>query len=222
MTQTIEKSERYQILENAENDIYEYKLASEELQPLYVRAGSALAWIKETKSYKRVKPTFEEYCKDRWGYSARHASNLINASNTTNSMAQVIVESGTIVPVLPKTESQVRELKPLETPEEQVEAMTRANEIAKEEDREVTAKDVKQAVEEKTGKPNSKPKVVEAEVVDETPNPSEEPQSSTNMEAAEFLCNQISALIKPDKPGYEDAIGKIYEHLENLVDENEQ
>ena len=73
-------------------------------------------------SYTHLYSTFEEYCQKRWGMQRNYANKMIAAS-------EVIQNLGTIVPILPTTESQVRPLTKLE-PEEQTIVWQRATETA--------------------------------------------------------------------------------------------
>lgn len=49
---------------------------------------------------------FEDYCKQKWHWTHRHANRLIES-------AEVVHSLGPIGPILPATESQARELVPL-------------------------------------------------------------------------------------------------------------
>ncbi len=55
--------------------------------------------------YRDTHDTFEEYCRDRWGFSKVRATQFITASKRYSAL-----ETVTIVTVLPSSESQVREL----------------------------------------------------------------------------------------------------------------
>ena len=46
----------------------------------FIEVGEALAEIRDRKGYKHQYGTFEEYCRQRWGLTARHCRNLIGAS----------------------------------------------------------------------------------------------------------------------------------------------
>lgn len=66
---------------------------------MFVEVGGALAKIRDAGLY-RPHQTFEDYCRERWGFTDRRARYLIDAA-----------EIGTMVPV--KNERQARELAPL-------------------------------------------------------------------------------------------------------------
>lgn len=72
----------------------------------FYEVGSALAEIRDSKLYRAAYLTFEEYCRDRWKMARNYANKLISA-------AEVVENLGTNVPI-PETESQARELSPLE------------------------------------------------------------------------------------------------------------
>jgi phage N-6-adenine-methyltransferase len=78
----------------------------------FVEVGAALLKIRDNRLYKDNYPTFEDYCRERWGMDKRYANYQIAA-------AQVIGNLGTIVPTLPANEAQVRPLTNL-PPEQQV------------------------------------------------------------------------------------------------------
>jgi len=80
----------------------------------FVDVGNALLEIRDNRLYRSDYSTFEDYCRERWGFSKRYANYQIEAAKT---MANL----GTIVPILPATETQARPLTSLQ-PEQQREA----------------------------------------------------------------------------------------------------
>ena len=104
----------------------------------FVEVGGALLAIRESKLYRQGYGTFEEYCQERWGMQRNYANKMIAAS-------EVVQNLGTIVPILPATESQARPLTQLE-PEEQAAAWQQAVETAP--NGKVTAAHVQQVVDE--------------------------------------------------------------------------
>lgn len=68
----------------------------------FAEVGTALLEIRDARLYRSEFGTFEDYCRERWNMSARHATRTIDA-------AQVIATIGPIGPI-PTTESQAREL----------------------------------------------------------------------------------------------------------------
>jgi hypothetical protein len=91
------------------------------LQTFY-EVGGALATIRDDRLYRSTHDTFEDYCRERWGMSRRYANLLIVSSD-------VVANLGTMVPMLPTSERQVRPLSVLE-PEQQREAWQRSVETA--------------------------------------------------------------------------------------------
>jgi hypothetical protein len=75
---------------------------------------------KDNNLYWAQYETFEDYCNQRWGWGRNYTNKLISS-------AEVIGNLGTIVPILPTTESQARPLTSL-TPDLQREAWTKINE----------------------------------------------------------------------------------------------
>ena len=88
----------------------------------FVEVGLALMEIRDERLYRAEFGTFEEYCNQRWGWGRNYTNKLIAS-------AEVVENLGTIVPILPATESQARPLAALE-PEQQREAWERVLETA--------------------------------------------------------------------------------------------
>lgn len=80
----------------------------------FVRVGSALAEIRDSRLYRQTHETFEAYCQDRWEMTRRRANQLVEA-------AGLAIQMGTMVP---KTERAARELVGLE-PAQAVEVLER-------------------------------------------------------------------------------------------------
>lgn len=73
----------------------------------FVEVGEALLRIRDERLYRESYGTFEDYCRDRWGFSRERGRQLIQA-------AQVVEAVPTIVGIpSPATESVARELVPL-------------------------------------------------------------------------------------------------------------
>lgn len=73
----------------------------------FIEVGQALMIIRDKRLYRVEFATFEDYCQDRWAMSKRNANYMIAASETISNL-------GTIVPILPATESQARPLTALQ------------------------------------------------------------------------------------------------------------
>ena len=66
--------------------------------------------------YRVTHETFEDYCRERWGFSDRRANQYIDASRRYDAL-----KTGTRVPVLPSTEKQVRALSRCESDDQAAE-----------------------------------------------------------------------------------------------------
>ena len=73
---------------------------------MFVKVGNALLEIRDSRLYRQQFPTFEAYCKERWGMNRRYANRIIEAAGVVESL-------GPIGPK-PQTESQTRPLTRLE------------------------------------------------------------------------------------------------------------
>lgn len=73
---------------------------------VFVQVGNALLEIRDSRLYRQSFPTFEAYCRERWGMVQRHANRMIQA-------AEVVGRLGPIG-LIPQTESQARPLTQLE------------------------------------------------------------------------------------------------------------
>ena len=86
----------------------------------FIEVGEALFIIRDKRLYRREFNTFEDYCQQKWSLGKRYVNYMISASETISNL-------GTIVPILPKNETQIRPLTSLE-PEIQKEVW---NEVVK-------------------------------------------------------------------------------------------
>lgn len=75
---------------------------------VFVKVGNALLEIRDSRLYRQQFPTFEAYCRERWGLKQSRAYQLLDAAVVVGNL-----QSSTIVE-LPKTESQARPLTRLE------------------------------------------------------------------------------------------------------------
>lgn len=113
----------------------------------FAEVGNALLSIRDGRLYRSSHGTFEDYCRERWGFKKAHAYRLMES-------AQVVARLSPMGDV-PQSERQARPLARLE-PEEQHEAWKEANDRAETEGRKVTAKDVETVVEQRKEKAASK------------------------------------------------------------------
>ena len=103
----------------------------------FVEVGNALSEIRDSRIYRSSHGTFEDYCRERWDWNKRSAYQFIAAAE--------VVENVRNCAHKPASESQARPLAKLE-PEQQPAAWEKAQEIAKEEGKPVTARHVEKAV----------------------------------------------------------------------------
>ena len=103
----------------------------------FVEVGAAVAKIREGRLYRATHATFEEYCRERWGWSRQRAHQLITASEVVGELASTTVDA-------PTTERQARELVVVPK-DERPQVMATATERAKAAGRKVTAKDIREA-----------------------------------------------------------------------------
>lgn len=113
----------------------------------FVDVGTALLEIRDSRLYRNDYSTFEEYCRDRWGWERRHAYRLIDAATVVEN-----VSLGT--QIVPTSERQARPLTQL-PPDQQREAWAIALDTAP--DGKITGAHVQQVVDEIKG--NGKPHV---------------------------------------------------------------
>lgn len=76
----------------------------------FVDVGTALLEIREGRLYRETHSTFEDYCRDRWGFSRVQAHRLIEASE--------VVATLPIGNVTPHNEAQARELARIDDPQQ--------------------------------------------------------------------------------------------------------
>lgn len=84
---------------------------------VFVEVGEALTGIRDGRLYRESHPTFEAYCRDRWGFSKTHANRLISSAGVAKNLAPI--------GVIPTSESQVRVLSGF-SPVDQVRVMRNA------------------------------------------------------------------------------------------------
>lgn len=91
----------------------------------FYEAGAALRELRDKRLYRNTHKTFEEYCRDRFGYHRRHSYQLINAAAVVENLCAISAQKDlkTIgIQVLPTSEYQIRPLVQLE-PTEQIEVL---------------------------------------------------------------------------------------------------
>ncbi|MBE9001417.1 hypothetical protein IQ274_25185 [Nostoc sp. LEGE 12447] len=108
----------------------------------FFEAGRALAELRDRRLYRSTHSTFEEYCKDRFGFERRHPYRLIEAAGVVDNLIKMcpnwtqneIEDDPARVhsdqrQILPTSEGQVRPMTKLE-PQEQQEVWVKAVEQA--------------------------------------------------------------------------------------------
>ncbi len=71
----------------------------------FVEVGQALLEIRETRLYRETHGTFEDYCRERWGWSRDYANKQIRAAEVVGSLDTIVSK--------PRSEGVARELAPL-------------------------------------------------------------------------------------------------------------
>ncbi|BDI20578.1 hypothetical protein ANSO36C_63800 (plasmid) [Nostoc cf. commune SO-36] len=112
------------------------------VEKAFFEAGKALAELRDRRLYRSTHSTFEEYCKDRFGFERRHPYRLIEAAGVVDNLIkmcpnwtqnQIEDDPATVYSdqrqILPTSEGQVRPMTKLK-PEEQQEVWQRAVEVA--------------------------------------------------------------------------------------------
>lgn len=69
----------------------------------YIEAGEALRTIRDDRLYRETHGTFEDYCRERWGWERRRAYQLIEAADVVQNFAQLDAP-------IPANDAQAREL----------------------------------------------------------------------------------------------------------------
>ncbi|MDZ8263703.1 hypothetical protein [Nostoc sp. ChiQUE01b] len=81
----------------------------------FFEAGKALAELRDRKLYRSTHSSFEEYCKDRFGYNRSRSYQLIDAAIVVDNLHKC----PQIVDILPTAEGQVRPLTKLKIEQQQ-------------------------------------------------------------------------------------------------------
>lgn len=117
----------------------------------FLEVGQALARIRDSRLYRNRWDSFEQYVKQRWEMSVRHAHRLVDSAEIAQNLLPPAAGVTNWSP--PKSESQVRPLKGLE-PAEQKEVWDRAVQSAP--NGQVTARHVEEVRREFHPKPDAK------------------------------------------------------------------
>ncbi|MBH8565535.1 hypothetical protein I8748_25735 [Nostoc sp. CENA67] len=134
----------------------------------FFEAGKALAELRDRRLYRSTHRTFEEYCKDRFGFERRHPYRLIEASAVFDNLMKMCpnwtqnkVETDTAEirsddgQILPTAEGQVRPLTKLEPQQQQQVWLKAVEEAGGKVPSARIVKDVVQQIMERTQVPNT-------------------------------------------------------------------
>ena len=105
----------------------------------FVEVGHALKEIRSSRLYRQQHSTFDDYCREKWGWSKTHSNRLIEAGDIVESLAPIGVTP-------PATESQARELGRIKDPDERNRVWVKIAETHRPEN--ITARIIREAVEE--------------------------------------------------------------------------
>ncbi|MBW4565949.1 MAG: hypothetical protein KME32_33690 [Mojavia pulchra JT2-VF2] len=100
-------------------------LLERKVERAFFEAGKALSELRDRRLYRSTHKTFEEYCKDRFGYNRSRSYQLIDAATVVDNLHKC----PQIVDILPTAEGQVRPLTKLE-PHTQQEVWQAAVQVA--------------------------------------------------------------------------------------------
>jgi hypothetical protein len=73
---------------------------------VFVKVGNALLEIRDSRLYRQQFPTFEAYCRERWGMARQSVNRMIAAAEVVRNIKMEPIGS------IPTTESQARPLPP--------------------------------------------------------------------------------------------------------------
>lgn len=199
----------------------------------FIEAGNALLEIRDGRLYRQQHKTFGSYCLDKWGFNDRRASQLILAASVATDLRDKVdsakrcedgVKVSTIVET-PKNEGQARELGKAPK-EKRKEAWEKAKAAAPKDKKtgksKVTAKHVKKAVEEITGKkPAPKKKKPPAPPAPDPVKPPEPEAELPEIDELEAALADESAVDDPSQPwaAYNRTIDNIINLLEQAHDQ---
>lgn len=106
----------------------------------FVEVGQALMVIRDGRLYKATHSSFDDYCRERWGWNRSRSTHLISA-------AEVVTNVTSLDAPAPANEGQARALAPLrDDPEAMAEVMEQVTEVADAAGSKVTAQQIKDAV----------------------------------------------------------------------------
>jgi hypothetical protein len=114
----------------------------------FVDTGNALQKVRKRRLYRTTHNTFEDYCRERWGFDRSRADQLIEGAELTT----IVVKNDAPAPV---NEGQARALQPLkDQPQTMAEVMVEVTAAAEAAGTRVTAKQISEAVKARTTEDN--------------------------------------------------------------------
>ena len=81
---------QFKLSEDTEKRFNQLEKIIEKGMTHFVEVGTALMIIRDEKLYRNIFPTFEEYCKERWGFSRPRAYQLIGAAKTNQNLSTTV------------------------------------------------------------------------------------------------------------------------------------
>lgn len=89
----------------------------------FIDVGRALLAIREEQLYLSQANTFDDYCRQKWGWSRSYACKLIRSMEAADDVAEVETPMGTMVPA---NERVAREIAALDSPEQRADVWSKA------------------------------------------------------------------------------------------------
>ncbi len=119
-----------------------------QVERAFYQAGLALQALRDKELYRSTHKTFQEYCKDRFGFAKSHSYRLIKAVEIVDNISKNVPNWGQnsteVLSIFPTAESQVKPLKALPNAELQSLAWSKA--VAKASGKVPSAKIIKEVV----------------------------------------------------------------------------
>jgi hypothetical protein len=187
-------SEELTVIER--NNLVELEETIQKNLTAFYEVGFALMQIRDNRLYREIYGTFEEYCKEKWGFTKSRANQLISASEVADNLTTTVAKE------IPE-----RHLRPLTSlpPEEQREVYQKAVETAP--DGKVTAKHVEETIKEVKKSKGPEKQEGECRYTETYP-------VTDALIFAGFAISQLER-IRDDDPKREDAFVKIETWIKN-------
>lgn len=106
-------------------------------QRKFIEVGRALAEIRDSRLYQYGHRTFEEYCREKWGWNRAYAGKIIEAAEVVGGLPENVSHGI-------QNERQARELARVE-PERRAQVIEVAASVASAEERPMAARDIREA-----------------------------------------------------------------------------